>query len=237
MFVADAKLLLATDGLTCLRSKVLAVKPCPGKHLTCFGWEPDGSVVNSSFAFALTCIAAYGIINQVRIPQPLVQILESIPVQYIKHDSNENRLLQSLVESVVQRHANRTVQCPVYLAEELSRCTFQPQYVKSFVKLYQKRMSVNPALQMPQRMEDCVARLMTPVKTCKAAMKILIECVSQHTWHDGPWTVGHIMSSFFPVGASLNSSMHEEWARMNTQTPEGQTMALQIGRALFEKTK
>ena len=72
-----------------------------------------------------------------------------------------------------QRHANRTIQCPVFLAEELSRCTFQPHLVKSFVKLYQQRMSVKPQLQMPPRMEDCVIRIMTQTKTCAEAMKSL----------------------------------------------------------------
>ena len=37
----------------------------------------------------------------------------------------------------------------------------QPQFVKPFVKLYQQRMAVTPQLLMPQRMEDCVIRLMT----------------------------------------------------------------------------
>ena len=45
------------------------------------------------------------------------------------------------VDNPVHRHANRTVQCPMFLAEEFGRCTFQPQFLKPFVKLYQQRMA------------------------------------------------------------------------------------------------
>ena len=65
-------------------------------------------------------------------------------------------------------------------------------------------------------------------------MKSLTQVVVKFTWHDGPWVVGHIMSSFFPVGASLNSSTHEQWAQLNVQSAFGQTMALEIGNAIFE---
>ena len=45
------------------------------------------------------------------------------------------------VDNPAHRHANRTVQCPMFLAEEFGRCTFQPQFLKPFVKLYQQRMA------------------------------------------------------------------------------------------------
>ena len=51
---------------------------------------------------------------------------------------------------------------------------------------------------------------------------------------DGPWDVGHIMSSVFPICSNLNSSTHEEWAKLNVQTALGQTLALEIGNAIFE---
>ena len=138
-----------------------------GASMTCFGWEPDGAVVNSTYAFAMSCIVAYCVCNNCSMPQPLAQLLQAIPVRFTKHETSESRLLQSLIDSAVQRHANRTVQCPIFLAEELNRCTFQTQYVKSFVKLYQQRMSLKPALQLPPRMEDCVIRIMTQTKTCE----------------------------------------------------------------------
>ena len=234
MFVGDAKLLLETEGFAGLDLKTLAVKPHAGASMTCFGWEPDGSVVNSTYAFAMSCIVAYCVCNDCSMPQPLAQLLQSIPVRFTKHETSESRLLQSLIDSAVQRHANRTVQCPIFLAEELSRCTFQTQYVKSFVKLYQQKMAWRPALQLPPRTEDCVIRIMTQTKTCAKAMKSLTQAVVKFTWHDGPWVVGHIMSSFFSIGANLNSSTHEQWAKLNVQSALGQTLALEIGNALFE---
>ena len=70
--------------------------------------------------------------HNISLPQPLARLLESIPVQYTKHKDGQQRLLQNLVDSAVQRHANRTVQCPMFLAEEFGRCTFQPQFLKPF---------------------------------------------------------------------------------------------------------
>ena len=80
--------------------------------------------------------------------------------------------------SALQRHANRTVQCPMFLVEELGRCTIQPGFVKPFVKVYQQRMSVSPGLQMPKRMEDCVVRVMSPNKTCPKALTTLRQFVT-----------------------------------------------------------
>ena len=38
------------------------------------------------------------------------------------------------------------------------------------------------------------------------------------------------------MGSNLNSSTHEEWAKLNAQTALGQTLALEIGNAIFEAT-
>ena len=218
MFVSDAQVLLSGGGFAGLDQKTLHIKPRPGAKLSEFGWEADGAVVNSTYAFALTCITAFAMEHNISLPQPLARLLESIPVQYTKHKDSQQRLLQNLVDSAVQRHANRTVQCPIFLAEEFGRCTFQPQFVKPFVKLYQQRMAVTPQLLMPQRMEDCVIRLMTPAKTGKDSLKILSGSVVRFTWNDGPWKVGHLMSSYFPVGASLNDSMVDAWRRHGAHT-------------------
>ena len=36
------------------------------------------------------------------------------------------------------------------------------------------------------------------------------------------------------MGSNLNSSTHEEWAKLNVQIALGQTLALEIGNAMFE---
>lgn len=236
MFLNDASLLLKTQGMEGLLSKTLAVRPRPGARMTVLGWEPDGAVVNSTYAFACSCIAAYAVLAKVDLPQPLARCLSNISVSYTKQENSQDRLLQNLVDSAVQRHANRTVQCPVFLAEELGRCTIQPGMVKPFVKLYQKRMSVSPGLQMPQRMEDCVIRLMSPNKTCPKALAMLRQSVINYSWHDGPWQVSHLLASNFPIGAPLNTSMVVEWSTLNVQTAVGQTLALEIGGEIFGKT-
>ena len=238
MFVSDAQTLLEGEGLEGLQRQTIAIKPrvVVGK-MSDLGWEADGAVINSTLAFALTSIVMFSIIQDVELPPPLAQLLMAIPVQYTRFNDNQGRVLQSMVDSAVQRHANRIVQCPVFLAQEFGRMDFQPQYIKQFVKLYQQRMSVTPLLQMPQRIEDCVIRLMSPGKTCAAATKLLSSSVTRHTWHEGPWTLAHLMNPYFPIGSSLNDSLVEVWAKENTQSATGQTLALQIGNETFEKTK
>ena len=97
MFVADAKLLLEKDGFRGLDAQTLAVKPRAGASLTHFGWEPDGSVVNSTYAFALSCIVAYCVCQNCDMPQPLVQLLQSIPVRFTKYDSTEIECFKALL--------------------------------------------------------------------------------------------------------------------------------------------
>ena len=92
LFVGDAKLLLCTEGFHGLERKTVAVKPRPGAKMTCFGWEADGAVVNGTYAFSLTSIVAYSVIYNCTLPQPLAQLLQSIPVQFTKHDSRSKQV-------------------------------------------------------------------------------------------------------------------------------------------------
>ena len=54
--------------------------------------------------------------------------------------------------------------------------------------------------------------------------------------HLARWPLGcqpyHVR--IFCMGSSLNSSTHEEWAKLNVQIALGQTLALEIGNAMFE---
>ena len=79
-----------------------------------------------------------------------------------------------------------------------------------------------------------MVKLMTASKTSQDALKLLSRSVAKFTWSDGPWLLGHLLSSFFAAGACLNHSTHEQWALLNVQTPLGQTIALEIGIAMFE---
>ena len=48
LFMGDTKLVLSTQGFHGLEGNTVAVKPRPGANMTCFGWEADGAVVNST---------------------------------------------------------------------------------------------------------------------------------------------------------------------------------------------
>ena len=89
MLVGDTKLLLEAEGFAGLDLKTFAVKPRAGASMTCSGWEPDGSVVNSTYAFAVSCIIAYCVCNDRSLPQPLVQLLQSIPVRLTKYEASD----------------------------------------------------------------------------------------------------------------------------------------------------
>ena len=138
--------------------------------------------------------------------------------------------MQNLIDSAAQRSANRTVQCPIFLAEELARCTFQTQHVKAFVKLYRQRVTLNAALNMPQRMEEAIVRLMQLDKVCLKAKQLLAESVVRHTWENGPCGTHHILSAVFCVGSCLNDSCVIEWASLNIQSASGQVLALEVGK-------
>ena len=97
MFVGDAKILLEKEGFAGLDAQTLAVKPRAGASLAHFGREPDGSVVNSTYAFALSCIIAYSVCTDCVMPQPLVQLLQSIPVRFAKYDSTEIECFKALL--------------------------------------------------------------------------------------------------------------------------------------------
>ena len=55
------------------------------------------------------------------------------------------------------------------------------------------------------------------------------------TWNRGFGTLAHFLNVFFTIGASLNDSMVEVWAKENVQSAEGQSLALQIGNETVEK--
>ena len=116
MFVSDVQVLLDGAGLEGLLRETIALKPRDGAKLSELGWEAGGAVINSTYAIALTSIVAYSIIQGVPLPQPLAQFLMATPVHYSRLNDNQSRVLQSMVDSAVHRHANRTVQCPALLA-------------------------------------------------------------------------------------------------------------------------
>ena len=121
--------MLENQGFEGLQRHTITIKPRAGAKISDLGWEPDGAIANSAYGFAFTCIVSYAIIHVAPLPLPLVHLLQSIPVQYTKFASDEDRALQGMVDSAVQRHANRTVQCPLFMSEEMLRLTFNEKYI------------------------------------------------------------------------------------------------------------
>ena len=109
MFVSDAQVLLDGEGFEGLVRKTISIKPRAGIRLRDLGWEPDGAVINSTLAFALTSIAVYSITKEVDLPQPLAQHLSAIPVQYTNYGFTILRLYEFTIgdfEPYMARHLN-----------------------------------------------------------------------------------------------------------------------------------
>ena len=135
-----------------------------GRNVTAGVWEPDGAVIMGTYAFIFSALACWSCLTGENLPISLSKHLSGIPCSFTKHASNESRLLSNLADSAAQRMANRTVQDPLFLSLELCRCSFSAQHVKGVVRLYRQRVLANPALSMPQTMEDAVMKLMQPDK-------------------------------------------------------------------------
>ena len=122
-YLADAIMLLETQGWAEVESKTVEVRPHPGQKPTCFGWEADGAVIDGTYAFIMSSLAVWAPFFETSLPQPLARNLITVHVVFTKHDSSQNWLVQILIDSAAQRYANRTAQCPIVLAEKLARCT------------------------------------------------------------------------------------------------------------------
>lgn len=222
MCVSEAQPMLEDEGSKGAPRQTLASKPrdVVGRMLY-LDWEADGAVISRTHAFALTGLAMRSLIQDVERPPPLAPLLIAMPGQYTRFNDTHGRVLQSLVNSGVSRHANRIVQCLVFLAQKLGRIDAQLPYKKQTVKLYEQRVSVTPLLQMPQRIDGCAVRFMNTGKTCAAAAKLRSSSVTRRTWHEGPWTLAHLISRYVTTGSHLNDSLVEVWAEQNTKSATG----------------
>ena len=93
----------------------------------------------------------------------------------------------------------------------------------------------NAALAMPQRVEDATVRMMTSEKVAKETELGLIDAIAVYTWNEGPYNVGMILNSYFSVGSDLVDSAHECWHRLMKQTSQGQNLAVDVYRGVYNK--
>ena len=59
----------------------------------------------------------------------------------------------------------------------------------------------------------------------------------RHTWNEGPYAVGMILSPFFAIGSNLIDSSHEAWCNMCELTLEGQFLAVTTHSILYRDDK
>ncbi len=155
MFLNVALVLLDTLGTASLTSKCIEVRPRSGRKLTACGWEPDGAIIMGTYAFIFSALACWSCLTDEKLPILLTKHVSGLPCSFTKHNTNETRLLANLADSAAQRMANRTVQDPLFLSLELSRCSFAPEHVKGVVRLYRQRVLANPALSIPHKNGRC----------------------------------------------------------------------------------
>ena len=229
IYLTDAFVMLQASSLLALLGKTIQIRPRVVQVLSSFGWESDGAVVNGVISFIMSALVAWAAVHEQALPQPLARALGRISATYTKHENNQNRLLQSLVDSEAMRFANRTICDPIFLAQEFARCSFNQSHVKGFVRLYRQRTLTNAALAMPQRVEDATIRMMLPEKVARQTELSMIDAVAQYTWNDGPFTVMMILSAKFAIGSDLlTESTHETFSGLMKQSPEGQLLAANI---------
>ncbi len=173
VYLADAITVLEGTPWSTLFSKTISILPrssSAGTGLHCFGWEPDGAVINGVYSFIASAMVCCAGMEGMTLPTLLKRRLAAIGASFTMYESDSARLVSNLVETQAQRFANRTSNDPIFLAMEFQRCSFNHAHVKGFVKMYRNRTSFNGALAMPQRVEDATIRLMLPEKVSPTAL-------------------------------------------------------------------
>ena len=236
IYLSDAIMLVSSaESLEDLLAQQVEVRPIAGRKPNEFGWESDGALVNGVRCFIISAVACWACLHQgSKLPLPLAQALGSIRVYFRKHEDAQKRLLQNLVDSQAQRFANRTILDPVFLSQEFSRASFNHTHVKGFVKLYRARTMVNGAMAMPGRVEDATVRLMQPGKIAQATIQAIIEFVAVYTWDMGPFTSQMLLAPGFVTGNQFCEGGNDNWAAVNSQTPQGQLLAVQVYRKMYD---
>ena len=174
MYVGDASLWLRhlTMPLNMKRLEIVPVQtpgggPASGGsggELGVFGYGADGAMINSTMLFALSALVLFAIDSGTDLPSEWKKHLQNIPAQYTRHDNSTARLVNSMVTSAVNHKVNRTMDDPLILAKELSRCELasgsQAGAIRHVVRLYKARTMASPALAMKRSTAEATIRLM-----------------------------------------------------------------------------
>ena len=158
---------------------MIEVRPIgPSTPQSQFGWACDGAVVNSTRGFALTALALF-IVGQWQqssaVPPEIIEALVDIKVKYTKHKDMQSRVVASLIESAVNNRVNRSIDDPIFLANELSNKSLSnPAAIKATLAAYKHRLLANPHLHMKENTEHCILRFMLPDKVTAQAKRRLL---------------------------------------------------------------
>ena len=90
---------------------------------------------------------------------------------------------------------------------------------------------------MPAKVEDAVAKVMTPGKVADGTKDRVIMSCTKWGWDEGPFTVSLLLEPSFCIGTSLCDTCHEEFSSMCRQTADGQKLAVDTYCDQFDQTK
>ncbi len=235
IYLADAAVLLEKTAIGVLLAKRIELRPrSPMAELATFGWEPDGAMINGTYCFLLSTLAIYSVYKGCQIPAPIADGLAAIGAHYTRHESPNNRLVNSLVASAAAALANRSPGDPLWLANELMRNSVAKGNVRVIMKLYKQQTMANRALQMKPMVEECTLRFMGTDKVCNEVKHRIAQIVQTHGWLGGPFTAHLLMAPAFVLGAALGESYSEVWKRIGVQTASGQSLAVQCYETDYE---
>ena len=211
---------------------VLNIRPVGvGVSHDCFGWVCDGAMINATRGFAMIAVAVFLGAGQWQhaVPAEIVDFLSKIKVKYIRYVNSQSRMVASLVDSAVNNKTNRSVEDPIFLANELRRLSLgTASGVKLAFQMYKARLLANPALHMKESTEACTLRMLSPEKMSPLAIAKISDSVAAFTWQLCPFTAHALLAPRLPIGAKLGNWMHDFMDRHMRQNAMGQTLAIDL---------
>ena len=242
VYLSDAAILLEQRGLEDLDHRISLRPESARVDLSCFGWMSDGSIVNGTRAFALSVLALYSLVGRWQvnrawpenlywpgaIPPDVVGVLVGIKCKFTRHENLTMRTLSNLVESAVHSKTNRSIEDPIFMSQEMLRCSMGEHGVKTIMSLYKQRAMTAPSLKMQPSVEACTLRFMQEGKVCEAARMLISSEVRDRSWQGGRFTAHALMASKFPVHAPLANWYDKLLVKEAVQSASGQTLAVNI---------
>jgi hypothetical protein len=239
VYLQDALMMLEQRGLEEF-DHVITVRPqTASQDLSCFGWVPDGAIVNGTRSFALSVLAMYSLVGHWadvthasawpgEVPAAIGAKLSAVKCKYVRRENMQDRVLSNLVESAVNNKTNRSIEDPIFMSQEMMRCSCQAHNVKTIMSLYKQRTMANPSLKMQLSVEACTLRFMEAGKIAQETKSVIAADIAQKTWQGGVFSAHALMAAKFPVGVALAEWFDELLIKHAVQTAQGQLLATNL---------